>query len=130
MNWLIRHAMCAMMPGGGRLPGLSKTDAADYTRRVRAESDWLYFLGLIAGAFVFAITPVITVGVPLPSFLLPAGLLDRHAQRVVAHRNYLIKQAVFLVRLNAGMCWGQHARVRRAFQLEPYGQDPEGSFRQ
>jgi len=128
MNWLIRHAMCAMMPGGGELPGLDAADAADYTRAVRAESDWLYFLGLVLGAIVFAITPLITLGVPLPSFLLPAGMLDRHAQRVVAHRSYLIKQAVFLVRLNAGMCWGKLQAPRNALGQTLYAAD-SGSFR-
>lgn len=128
MNWLIRHAMCAMMPGGGELPGLGAEEAADYTRRVRAESDWLYFLGLVLGAFVFVITPLITLGLPLPSFMLPAGLLDRHAQRVVAHRSYLIKQAVFLVRLNAGMCWGGLDENRAVLGQTVYPNDP-GTFR-
>ena len=128
MNWLIRHAMCAMMPGGGELPGLTASEATAYARRVRAESDWLYSLGLCLGAVVFAITPLITLGIPLPAFLLPSGLLDRHAQRVVEHRSYLIRQAVFLVRLNAGMCWGALADKRASLSQPGYPGDP-GTFR-
>ncbi len=128
MNWLIRHAMCAMMPGGGTLPGLTAEEAHAYAQRVRAESDWLYSLGLCLGAVMFAITPIITLLIPLPSFLLPARLLDRHAERVVGHRSYLIKQAVFLVRLNAGMCWGASAHNRSALAQPAYPDDP-GTYR-
>ena len=81
------------------------------------------------GAIVFAITPLVTLGIPLPAFALPASLLERHAQRILAHPIYVLRQAVFLVRLSAGMCWGADPRVRASFALAPYPPDP-GTFRQ
>jgi hypothetical protein len=67
---------------------------------------------------------LLTVGWPLPAMLLPARLRDLHAQRVVASDRYLIRQAVFLLRLSGGMCWGMHPSVRARFALPPYPVDP------
>src|SRR5258708_7139595 len=62
------------------------------------------------------------------TFVLPRGLLERHADRRLSHPVYLLRQAVFLVRLSAGMCWGADANVRARFALAPYAPDP-GTFR-
>jgi hypothetical protein len=75
------------------------------------------------------ITPLVTVFVPLPAYFLPRKLLARHAERIVAHRVYMLRQAVFLVRLSAGMCWGADDRVRASYALAPLPRDA-GTFRQ
>jgi fumarate reductase subunit D len=95
---------------------------------MKKDSEPLYWLGLVLGAIVFAITPLITIGVPLPAFFLPKGLLNRHAERILSHPVYLLRQSALLVRLSAGMCWGADAAVRGRFNLPPYGPDP-GTFR-
>lgn len=128
MLWLIRFAMRALMPCTEVLPGIAETEVDGFLLRMRLEADCLYWLGLVVGAVVFASTPLITVGLPLPAFWLPRKLLDRHAERVVSHRLYLVRQAVFLVRLSAGMCWGGDPAVRSRFGLAPYPADP-GTFR-
>jgi hypothetical protein len=126
--WLIKFAMCTMMPRTDALPGIADTDLDGFLRKLRAESESLYWLGLVLGAVVFAITPLITIGVPLPAFFLPKGLLGRHADRMLAHRIYIVRQSAALVRLSAGMCWGADNAVRARFNLPPYGADP-GTFR-
>ena len=128
MIWLIKFAMLTMMPRSDQLPGLVDTDVDGFVCRMRADAEPLYWLGLVVGAIVFALAPLLTVGIPLPAFWLPRRLLDRHAERLTSHRIYLVRQAVFLVRLSAGMCWGADAGVRARFALAPYGPDP-GTFR-
>ena len=128
MIWLIKFAMCTMMPRTAALPGIADTDLDGFLRKMRKESEPLYWLGLVLGAIVFTITPLITIGVPLPAFFLPKGLLDRHAERILAHPIYPVRQAALLVRLSAGMCWGADSAVRSRFNLPPYGSDP-GTFR-
>ena len=129
MLWLIKFAMCTIMPRTEVLPGIADTGVDAFLRRLRAEADPLYWLGLVVGAMVFAITPLVTVGLPLPAFLLPGKLLERHAERLMTHRIYLLRQAVFLVRLSAGMCWGADPAVRSRLALAPYPADP-GTFRE
>jgi hypothetical protein len=75
------------------------------------------------------VTPLITVGLPLPAFALPKKLLDRHTERILSYPIYLVRQGVFLIRLSAGLCWGADADVRARFALAPYAPDP-GTFRQ
>jgi hypothetical protein len=126
--WLIKHAMQAMMPRTRALPGVADTDLDGFLRRLRAEADSFYWLGLVLGAWLFAVLPIVTVFVPLPSFLLPSRLLELHANRVLSHRLYVVRSAVFLVRLSAGMCWGADRSVRAHFALAPFPEDP-GTFR-
>jgi hypothetical protein len=128
MLWLIKFSMAAMMPRSAALPGIADTDIDGFLRRLRADAEPLYWLGLVLGAVVFVLTPVLTVGLPLPAFWLPKALLSRHAERLLAHRLYFVRQAVFLVRLSAGMCWGADPTVRSRFALAPYAPDP-GTFR-
>ena len=125
---LIRSCMCDLMPRTEALPGLADTDIDGFLRRMRRESHLIYWLGLVSGAVTYTLTPLLTVGVPLPAFLLPARLRAEHARRVCDAGPYLIRQTVFLLRLSAGMCWGQDPRVRAHFALAPYPPDP-GSFR-
>jgi fumarate reductase subunit D len=126
---MIKFAMCTLMPRSAALPGIADTDLDDFLRRMRREAEPLYWLGLVVGAVVFMLSPIVTVFVPLPAFLLPRKLLARHAERILAHRIYVFRQAVFLVRLSAGMCWGADERVRATYALAPYPRDA-GTFRE
>lgn len=128
MLWLIKFAMRTMMPRSAELPGIEDCDLDAFLRRMRRDADFLYWLGLVAGALVFAFTPLLTVYLPLPAFLLPRKLLARHAEKIAVTNLYVLRNAVFLVRLSAGMCWGADPAVRAKFAMKPYAPDP-GTFR-
>lgn len=129
LDWPIASAMAVLMPRAHGLPSVTETGLHGFLAQLRREAAPLYWLGLWLGAWVFHLTPPFTVGVPLPAFALPASLRTRHAERVVATRVYVLRQAVFLLRLNAGMCWGADPAVRARFELAPYPEDP-GSYRE
>lgn len=120
--------MCAMYPRTAELPGMEDADVKGFLRRYRRESTFLMWLGLVAGTWVFVWSPLLTVFLPLPSFLLPRTLLDRHAHRITTTRLYFVRQAVFLVKLAAGLCWGALPEVRARFAMAPYPADP-GTWR-
>ena len=125
---LIRSAMCDLMPPAGGLPGLQDAGITPFLVRLRSETTLLTWVGLCLGAVLYALTPVLTIYVPLPSFLLTRELRDRHANGITTTRIYLLRQAVVLLKMYACMCWGQDANVRRRFQIAPYPVDP-GTFR-
>lgn len=127
MEFLVRRAMCALMPPAAGLPGFADTDQT-FVTKLHRESGNLFWLGMVAGAVVFTITPLMTIGVPLPSFLLPARWLDKHAFRICTTRVYLFRQAVFLLKTTAGMGWGSDPVVRAKLGLDPYPPDP-GTWR-
>lgn len=121
---LVRSACVALYPRTESLPGIEDTDLDAFLLRFRRESSFLLWFGVVLGAVVFALSPVLTTGVPLPAFLLPRGLRDRHATRIASHPIYLLRQAVMLVKLAAGLCWGAHPKVRAVFALPAYPAEP------
>lgn len=125
---LVRHAACALYPPTDGLPGLRDMEVDAFLRRYREEAPAHMWLGLVAGSAVFAASPVLTLRLPVPSFVLPRSLLDTHARRIGNARNYFVRQPIFLVKLAAGLCWGAHPAVRERMGMPAYPEDP-GSFR-
>jgi hypothetical protein len=120
--------MCDLMPRTAGLPGIADTNVTGFLRRMQRESSRVYWTALVLGALVYALTPLLTVGVPLPVFALSPRLRMVHAERAPRLGIYLLRQAIMLVRLNAGMCWGADPWVRSRFALAAYPEDP-GSYR-
>jgi len=120
--------MCDLMPPTDDLPGLADTDVDGFLRRFRRESNLAVWSGVVAGAAVYTLSPPFTIRRPLPSFLLPPEARDRHAAAITTSPSYLVRQSIFLLKMFAGMCWGQDPEVRRRMNLDPYAPDP-GTFR-
>ena len=125
---VVRSAVRAMMPGSSTLPGCGELELDAFVRRLLHEASWPMWLATTASSLAFVLTPPLTVYLPLPSFLLPASLLDRHADRMSGHALYPVRQAAMMVKTVMGMHWGAHPRVREALALPPYPGDP-GTWR-
>lgn len=128
MLWLLRSAIVMTYPRTPGLPGIEDCALDEHLVRFKRETPMLIWVGTLAGALLFQLTPFMTVYLPLPAFLLPAKLKDRHAMRIMTSSLYLLRQAVFLVKLCAGLCWGADPEVRKRFALPPLPKDP-GTWR-
>jgi hypothetical protein len=128
MLWLVRSAIALLYPRTNEWPGAEDCGLDEFLERFRRESTPLMWLGVVVGALVFHLTPILTVFVPLPAFFLTPALADRHAHKVSSSGIYLIRQAVFLVKLPGGLVWGSHPLVRERFALPALTGDP-GTFR-
>lgn len=128
MRWLVRSAIVLLYPRTNDLPGAEDCDLDAFLRQFQRESSRLLWLGVVVGALVFQLTPLFTVWLPLPAFLLPRALADRHAHRIASSDVYLVRQAILLVKLPAGFVWGAHPEVRKRFALPPLEADP-GTWR-
>ncbi len=126
--FLLRSAMCDLLPPASGLPGVAQTDLDGFLARLAREASFTIWATLVVGAVLFVLTPVLTVYVPLPSFLLPRRLRELHADRIVTTRFYLLRQSIFLLKMYACICWGQDSDVRRRLEVAPYPADP-GTFR-
>jgi hypothetical protein len=124
MFWGVKFAVRAMMPRYGATPGVAELGLSSYLREFLSETTWLTWFGLMLASFVFMISPLITVGWPVPAAFLPAAVLDKHAHRLATSRVYLVRQSTFIIKMVAGFCWGSHAKTRAQFHLEPYPGDP------
>ncbi len=125
MLWLVRSAMVAFYPRTSELPGLADTGIDEFLRQFRKDTTFLMWLGVVLSTVLFHATPLFTVFVPLPAFLLPASLRDKHARRIGGTNIYLIKQAMLVLKLPAGLCWGRDAEVRKRFAMQVYAPDPD-----
>ena len=121
----MRSAVSAIYPRSDGLPGIADCDLNGFLARFQREASFTLWLGVVLGALVFHLTPIFTVLVPLPAAFLPARLLDRHAHAITSSNLYLVRQAMLVLKLPAGLCWGAHADVRRCFALPPLPPDPD-----
>lgn len=124
MGWFIRFACRAIMPGGGRFKGVEATDLTAFLADIRADGPPLFRVGLVVTSLVFIGSPVLTIFVPLPAFLLPKRLLELHAQRAVSHRFYWLRQSTLMVKMVAGLCWSMDTEVRKELGLAALPPDP------
>jgi hypothetical protein len=131
--WLVRSAVVALYPrverDGRVIPGAADCGLDEFLPRFRRDATALIWLGTVVGALVFHLTPILTLFIPLPAFLLPATLRDKHAARITVTRLYFLRQAMFLAKLPGGLCWGAHPSVRAQLALPPLAPDP-GTWRQ
>ena len=125
MSWFTRFAIEAIFPPTDTLPGVADTDIAPFLSQVRRQSPALMRVGLSLATFVFMISPLFTVYLPVPAFVLRGRLLERHTAKLLNSRSYLIRQVVYLLKMVGGLCWGEHAEVRKRFGRDPLPPDPQ-----
>ena len=125
---MIRFSMAALYPSAHGMPGLLEVGGDERLRFIWSELNGLTRLGLVGGAAVFVLSPVFTIGMPLPAFWLSAERLDQHAHAATKSRIYLLRMAVFVVKMFGGLVWGQSPQARASMGLEAYPDDP-GAWR-
>lgn len=128
MALLLQLAIAAMIPSTDQLPGAAALELRPFVRTYLRETTWLMWVGAVGSALAFAASPVLTIFVPLPAFLLPARLLDQHAAAMCDHRLYPLRQAGMLIKMIGCLFWGARAEVRTPLGLATYSPDP-GTWR-
>ncbi|MEZ4310927.1 MAG: hypothetical protein R3F14_23035 [Polyangiaceae bacterium] len=124
MNELVRFALAAMFPREGDLPGLAELDLDAKIEGLRRDATPVFWLGLVAAALAFQLLPILTVRRPWPAVFLTEEQLDAHAHALAAHRFYLLRQIVVLLKLVGGLFWGQSPEIRARLTLPAYPGDP------
>jgi hypothetical protein len=124
VNELVRFALVAFYPREGDLPGLAELGVGDKVAALRRDATPLFWLGIVGAAVFFQLSPILTVWRPWPAVFLTPEQLDTHAFRIATHPVYLIRQIIMLLKLMAGVMWGQSPEVRAYLHLPAYGADP------
>jgi len=132
MRWLTKQAMEMVLPSGGRLKGIGETDLDGFLDHWDEEAPAVFRFGLVAGSALVMASPVVTIGVPLPATALSPDKRDEHIYKLSMFPFYPVRQAAFIVKMVAGLAWGQDPDVRRDCGLRnPEVKDPgtwRGSF--
>ncbi len=124
VNDLVRFALVAFFPREGDLPGLAELGVDDKLAALRRESTGLFWFGIVAAAVFFQLSPILTVRRPVPAVLLSEEQLDAHANRLASYPVYLVRQLIVLLKLMAGVFWGESPEIRGFLHLPAYGTDP------
>jgi hypothetical protein len=124
VNDLVRFAMVAFFPRVDDLPGLAELDVDAQIVALRRDSTRLFWTGIVAAAIFFQLSPILTVYRPWPAVFLTEEQLDQHAHRIATSRVYLIRQTIVLLKLMAGIFWGQSPEIRAFLHLPAYDSDP------
>jgi hypothetical protein len=120
-NALLTSAIVTTFPGSDRLPAVQMRPLVD---QMWNESPAIMRLAMVGSAIAFHFTPLLTIYVPLPAFLLPAGLRDRHAHKLATHPIYLLRQSMLMVKTVGGLAWGADPTIRQRLGMKPYAPDP------
>lgn len=116
------------MPPLDGMKGVEGTNLKGFLSEINRDAPLNIRLGLIVSTWVYLLTPIFTVWVPLPAFFLPAKLRDKHTNRFSTHRFYLIRSCALMIKMMAGMCWGRDPQIRRLLGCEELPPDP-GTWR-
>jgi len=125
---LFKHALKALYPRTAHFPGIEDTGLDPFCERFFREASAIMRLGVHVAVVLFVLMPIATVYVPLPSFLLPRRLLDRHADRFATFPLYHVRSLALVLKVAAGLCWGADPAVRARLGLPPLPPDP-GTWR-
>jgi hypothetical protein len=129
MGWLTLKALDAVIPGSDRAPGLAASGRGPIVvAELRREAPFEMVLVLNLAVWLWLLTPIFTVFIPLPAILLPKRLKYLHTDRITSTSFYLVRQVSLVLKQVAGIAWGQDPEVRAAYQMAPYPEDP-GSWK-
>ena len=124
MEALVCFALVAFFPRLDDLPGLAELGVEAKVAKLHRESPFVFWLGLVAAAIFFQLSPIATIGKPLPAALLAPHELDTHAFRIATTRVYAVRQIIVLLKLIGGVFWGEAPEIRAFISLPPYGPIP------
>lgn len=128
MRYLVKFAASSMLPSADGVPGAADTGIDRFVDDMMDTAPFLYALGLVGGGLLFYISPLLTIGIPLPAGLLSKKALDRHAYGFATSRITLLRQMSVLLKMVAGFSWGVHDDIRARHALAPLPPDP-GTWR-
>jgi hypothetical protein len=120
--------METFMPPLNGMKGVGATNPKAFIKEIKRDAPANIRWGLTLSCWIYLLTPILTVYLPLPAFLLTKKLREKHTNRFSTHRFYLIRSCALMIKMMAGMCWGRDPEVRKALGCEELPPDP-GTWR-
>lgn len=128
MRWLTRKVLLEILPPKGALPGLESVDVNTFLRDFTRDAPLLMRVALFLSVMVFIFSTPITLFLPWPALWLPKSARARHTVRLANHPIYVVRQTMTMLKMVAGMAWGQDPAIRERLNLKAYDPDP-GTWR-
>jgi hypothetical protein len=126
MLQLTAWTLAVVFPSTPQLPGLDTIDSKPFIRQLHSEAPFTIRATLVVAVLLFNLTPLLTLGIPLPAFALSKARADEHAQRLSASPVYLLRQIMLMLKTIGGLVWGAAPDVRQKLTMPAYGEDSGG----
>ncbi len=123
MLHLTAWTLARVFPSTAALPGLDAIDTKPFIRQLAREAPFTIRATMWASVLLFNLTPLLTLGIPLPAFLLSPARVDLHAQRLSGSPIYLLRQIVLMLKTIGGLAWGAMPEVRGRLTMPIYPED-------
>jgi len=120
MKKITIFAMNEAMPPHGDMPGIIDTDVEAFLIEFNNHAHPIMRLGFFLAVWIYVLSPVFTIGIPLPAFWLSQKKREEHLKKYSGSRSFIFSQLWMLHKMITGMCWGADAKVRTYFCYEPY----------
>lgn len=127
MRRMARYVMSVTMPAHDGIPGANDTKIDAFLDEFGANAHPIIRLGFYASVFIFIFSPLFTVKLPVPIFILSKAKRDLHIKRYSESPNMIFSQLWMLQKMIVGLCWGMDESVRAYYNYEPLLGDP-GTF--
>lgn len=126
MLQLTAWTLAVVFPSTPQLPGLDTIDSKPLIRQLNREAPFAIRATMLTSVLLFNLTPVLTLGIPLPAFALSKAQVDKHALRLAGSSFYLLRQIVLMLKTIGGLCWGASPEVRQRLTMPLYEADSGG----
>ena len=126
---LVAWCMSVTFPSTDELVGVDRMEVVPFLRQFNRDTPLLMQVALSASVLVFLLSPLLTIGVPLPAPWLSKANQQKHLEKLAGHPVYLLRQTMMMIKTVAGLLWGADPQVRKSLGMDPYKVDP-GSWRQ
>ena len=108
-----------------KLPHIAETEIKEFLEKFQKEAVFtlrmVVFLCLLAWIF----TPLLTIFVPLPTFLLSKKMCEKHTRKLTTNKIYILRQTMMLLKQFVGLIWGANNKIRNSINLKPYESNPD-----
>jgi len=124
MRKITIFAMNEVMPRHGDMPGIADTQADTFLNDFGKHAHPIMRIGFMLAVWIYVLSPVFTVYIPLPAFWLSANKREQHMRKYSGSRSFVFSQLWMLQKMIAGLCWGTDPKVRAYFSYPPLDAEP------
>jgi hypothetical protein len=123
MRKITIFAMNEVMPSHGDMPGVIDTSVDDFLNEFKKHAHPIMRLGFFLAVWIYALSPIFTIGIPLPAMWLSEQKRKAHLRKYSSSKSFVFSQLWMLQKMITGMAWGMDDKVRAYFGYEPYPEE-------
>lgn len=104
---------------------ISENEIKEFLNKLQKEATFTLRAVTNLCLLAWVCTPILTIFIPLPAFLLSQKMCEKHTYRLTVSKIYVLRQSMLLLKQIVGLLWGAHNKVRNSLNIKVYDPDPD-----